>query len=71
MFGRAHFRNFTGAPSRYRAIRHRFVYFADEFHPGAVIELSEVQGPKGRMFDLIRDASVHIARIEGRLDERE
>jgi hypothetical protein len=37
--------------------RGRFVYFDGEFHPGAVIELSEVQGPKGRMFDLIRAAS--------------
>ncbi|WP_319533042.1 VOC family protein [uncultured Cohaesibacter sp.] len=35
----------------------RFVYFAQESHPGTVIELSEVLGPKGRMFDLIREAS--------------
>jgi len=35
----------------------RFVYFAEEHHPGTVIELSEVLGPKGRMFDLIRAAS--------------
>jgi hypothetical protein len=35
----------------------RFVYFAEEGHPGTVIELSEVLGPKGRMFDMIRDAS--------------
>ncbi|MBP1849319.1 VOC family protein [Rhizobium halophytocola] len=35
----------------------RFVYFAQEDHPGTVIELSEVLGPKGRMFDLIREAS--------------
>ena len=38
--------------------RGRFVYFETEYHPGAVIELSEVEGPKGRMFDLIRNASV-------------
>ena len=37
--------------------RGRFVYFDTEYHPGTVIELSEVAGPKGRMFDLIRDAS--------------
>lgn len=37
--------------------RGRFVYFDGECHPGSVIELSEVQGPKGRMFDLIREAS--------------
>ncbi|WP_118133474.1 VOC family protein [Oceanicella sp. SM1341] len=35
----------------------RFVYFSKEAHPGTVIELSEVMGPKGRMFDLIREAS--------------
>lgn len=35
----------------------RFVYFAQEAHPGTVIELSEVLGPKGRMFDTIRAAS--------------
>ncbi|MGS1116478.1 VOC family protein [Castellaniella sp. UC4442_H9] len=35
----------------------RFVYFDTEYHPGTVIELSEVLGPKGRLFDLIRDAS--------------
>lgn len=37
--------------------RGRFVYFDTEYHPGTVIELSEVAGPKGRMFDLIRAAS--------------
>jgi len=35
----------------------RFVYFDREAHPGTVIELSEVMGPKGRLFDLIREAS--------------
>ncbi len=35
----------------------RFVYFAEEEHPGTCIELSEVMGPKGRMFDLIRKAA--------------
>jgi len=38
--------------------RGRFVYFETEYHPGSVIELSEVEGPKGRMFDLIRNAAV-------------
>jgi hypothetical protein len=37
--------------------RGRFVYFDTEYHPGAVIELSEVEGPKGKMFDLIRNAA--------------
>jgi hypothetical protein len=35
----------------------RFVYFDREMHPGTVIELSEVVGPKGRMFETIRKAS--------------
>jgi len=35
----------------------RFVYFDRQAHPGTVIELSEVMGPKGRMFDMIRAAS--------------
>lgn len=35
----------------------RFIYFAEEHHPGTVIELSEVRGPKGRMFDRIRAAA--------------
>ncbi len=38
--------------------RGRFVYFDTEYHPGTVVELSEVAGPKGRMFDLIRNAAV-------------
>ena len=37
--------------------RGRFIYFDTEFHPGTVIELSEVTGPKGRMFDIIREAA--------------
>jgi catechol 2,3-dioxygenase-like lactoylglutathione lyase family enzyme len=39
--------------------RGRFVYFDDasHLHPGAVIELSEVAGPKGKLFRLIREAS--------------
>ena len=37
--------------------RGRFIYFDTEFHPGTVIELSEVLGPKGKLFRLIRDAS--------------
>jgi hypothetical protein len=41
--------------------RGRFVYFenADHpgLHPGAVIELSEVAGPKGKLFRMIREAS--------------
>lgn len=35
----------------------RFCYFDKEAHPGTAIELSEVVGPKGRMFDMIRAAS--------------
>lgn len=36
----------------------RYVYFETETHPGTVIELSEVAGPKGRLFKMIREASV-------------
>ena len=39
--------------------RGRFVYFDTEYHPGSVIELSEVAGPKGRLFDLIRDEAAN------------
>lgn len=35
----------------------RFVYFDTHYHPGTVIELSEVAGPKGKLFDTIRKAS--------------
>lgn len=35
----------------------RFIYFDTEYHPGTVIELSEVLGPKGAMFKAIREAS--------------
>ena len=37
----------------------RFVYFDKEDHPGTVIELSDVVGPKGRMFRIIREASLN------------
>ena len=37
--------------------RGRFIYFDTHYHPGTVIELSEVAGPKGEMFRLIREAS--------------
>lgn len=37
--------------------RGRFIYFDTEYHPGTVIELSEVLGPKGKLFKLIREAS--------------
>lgn len=36
----------------------RFVYFDKEYHPGTVIELSEVLGPKGELFKLIREAAI-------------
>jgi hypothetical protein len=41
----------------------RFVYFEtpveDGAWPGTVVELSEVAGPKGRLFKLVHDASVN------------
>ena len=36
----------------------RFVYFDTESHPGTVIELSEIAGPKGKLFELIHAASL-------------
>lgn len=50
----------------------RFVYFATEAHPGTVVEVSEVSGPKGRFFAHIRetarnwDKSEPIRRIGSR-----
>jgi len=35
----------------------RFVYFESAAHPGSVIELSEISGPKGRFFESIRAAA--------------
>jgi hypothetical protein len=37
--------------------RGRYVYFDTELHPGSMVELSEIAGPKGRMFRMIREAS--------------
>jgi len=34
-----------------------FVYFAEEHHPGTVIELSDISGPKGAFFDHIRNVA--------------
>ena len=36
----------------------RFAYFDTEAHPGTVVEISDVSGPKGRFFDLVKQASV-------------
>lgn len=35
----------------------RFVYFETEGHPGTVVELSEVSGPKGAFFAHVREAA--------------
>ena len=35
----------------------RFIYFQTEAHPGTVVELSEISGPKGRMFERIAEAA--------------
>jgi hypothetical protein len=41
--------------------RGRFVYFEEKptgnAYPGTVVELSEVAGPKGKLFRIIREAS--------------
>lgn len=36
----------------------RFAYFDTEFHPGTVIELSDISGPKGWFFQHVRQASI-------------
>jgi hypothetical protein len=50
-------RGFKVAMSGEVGERGRFVYFDAEYHPGTVIELSEVAGPKGKLFRMIREAS--------------
>jgi len=35
----------------------RFVYLQTEAHPGTVVELSDISGPKGRMFVRIAEAA--------------
>jgi hypothetical protein len=35
----------------------RFVYFESHGHPGTVVELSEINGAKGRFFEHIREAA--------------
>jgi hypothetical protein len=50
-------RGFKVAMSGEVGERGRFVYFDTEYHPGSVIELSEVAGPKGKLFRMIRDAA--------------
>ena len=36
----------------------RFAYFETEAHPGTVIEISDTNGPKGRLFERIKQAAV-------------
>jgi Glyoxalase/Bleomycin resistance protein/Dioxygenase superfamily len=36
----------------------RFAYLDTESHPGTVIELSDISGPKGRFFEFVRQASI-------------
>ena len=35
----------------------RFVYFSAEAHPGTVVELSEISGAKGKLFEQIRETA--------------
>lgn len=44
-------RSGSGAPDE------RFVYFAESPYPGTIIELSEISGRKGALFDAIESAS--------------
>jgi catechol 2,3-dioxygenase-like lactoylglutathione lyase family enzyme len=36
----------------------RFAYFDTQSHPGTVVEISDISGPKGRFFESVRQASV-------------
>ena len=36
----------------------RFAYFDTEAHPGTVIEISDISGPKGTFFELVRQAAI-------------
>ena len=36
----------------------RFAYFDSDSHPGTVIEISDISGPKGKLFEFIRQAAV-------------
>ncbi len=36
----------------------RFAYFDSGSHPGTVIEISDISGPKGELFEFIRQAAV-------------
>ena len=38
--------------------RGRFAYFESNAHPGTVIEISDISGPKGELFEFIRKAAV-------------
>jgi len=35
----------------------RFAYFDTEAHPGTVVELSDISGPKGKYFEFVRETS--------------
>jgi len=35
----------------------RFVYFDTETHPGTVVELSEISGPKGKFFEVVAETA--------------
>ncbi len=55
---RAHAMGFSdGQSGRVGGAEGRFVYFANEGHPGTIIELSEISGAKGRTFEMIRRAA--------------
>lgn len=46
-----------GQAGRVGGSRGRFVYFTSQGHPGTVIELSEISGPKGAVFKHIAEAA--------------
>ncbi|HTU52784.1 MAG TPA: VOC family protein [Acetobacteraceae bacterium] len=56
-FARARGHGLTVGMSGEVGERGRYVYFETESHPGSVVELSEIAGPKGTLFRMIREAA--------------
>jgi len=54
---RAGFQDLQSGRSGSGGPNERFVYFTAEQHPGTVIELSEITGPKGELFRAIAQAA--------------
>jgi hypothetical protein len=48
----------VGQEGQIGGVQGRFAYFDTETHPGTVIEISDVSGPKGAFFALVRQAAI-------------